>query len=110
MSVYSFIHEDLTLGNIFMLFVICTLTFATFSSANDDITLGGIAGGGGSGKTSHLKFIEPSKAYADIIVPHGGKNNAAIAFLTSKFNIRKEWAVATQCDNYFFNCTGFVIS
>lgn len=30
----------------------------------------------------HLQFIEPSKRYADIIVPQGGKNHVAIDILT----------------------------
>ncbi len=68
----------------------------------------GIAGGSGSGKTtvvkkimavfpndevrvryhdtvkpSHLQFIEPSKRYADIIIPRGGENQVGIDVLTS---------------------------
>jgi len=31
-----------------------------------------------------LKFIEPSKKYADIIVPHGGKNRIAIEVIQAK--------------------------
>jgi uridine kinase len=31
-----------------------------------------------------LKFIEPSKRYADIIVPHGGKNRIAIDVIKAK--------------------------
>jgi len=34
-------------------------------------------------KPMHLKFVEPSKHYADIVVPHGGENKAAIDKLTS---------------------------
>lgn len=34
-------------------------------------------------KPMHLEFIEPSKRYADIIVPQGGKNKAAIDMLTT---------------------------
>jgi uridine kinase len=26
----------------------------------------------------HLKFVEPSKRYADIIIPHGGQNRVAM--------------------------------
>lgn len=33
-------------------------------------------------KPMHLQFIEPSKRYADIIVPQGGKNKVAIQILT----------------------------
>ena len=31
-----------------------------------------------------LQFIEPSKRYADIIVPHGGKNRIAIDMIKAK--------------------------
>jgi uridine kinase len=34
-------------------------------------------------KPMHLQFIEPSKRYADIIVPQGGENHVAIDILTS---------------------------
>ena len=33
-------------------------------------------------KPSHLQFIEPTKMYADIIVPQGGDNTVAIDLLT----------------------------
>jgi len=33
-------------------------------------------------RPSHLQFIEPTKRYADIIVPEGGKNNVAIDIIT----------------------------
>ncbi len=33
-------------------------------------------------KPSHLQFIEPTKRYADIIVPQGGNNSVAIDLLT----------------------------
>jgi uridine kinase len=32
----------------------------------------------------HSQFIEPTKKYADIIVPEGGKNQVAIDLLTTK--------------------------
>lgn len=32
----------------------------------------------------HLQFIEPSKRYADIIIPEGGKNQVAIDLLVTK--------------------------
>lgn len=35
-------------------------------------------------KPMHLTFIEPSKRYADIIVPMGGANKVAIDILTSR--------------------------
>jgi uridine kinase len=38
----------------------------------------------------HLEFVEPSKRYADIIIPHGGENKVAldllIAMIQSKLN------------------------
>lgn len=33
-------------------------------------------------KPMHLQFIEPTKRYADLIIPHGGKNEVAIDILT----------------------------
>ncbi len=38
-------------------------------------------------KPMHMQFIEPSKRYADIIIPEGGKNIVAIDLLTA--NIRQ---------------------
>lgn len=35
-------------------------------------------------KPMHLTFIEPSKRYADIIIPQGGANKVAIDILTSR--------------------------
>ncbi len=32
----------------------------------------------------HLEFVEPSKKYADIIIPEGGYNSIAIDFIVSK--------------------------
>jgi len=32
----------------------------------------------------HLQFIEPTKRYADIIIPEGGKNHVGIDIMTSK--------------------------
>jgi len=32
-------------------------------------------------KPMHLQFIEPTKRYADIIVPQGGMNDVAISVL-----------------------------
>jgi len=34
-------------------------------------------------KPSHLQFIEPTKRYADIIIPGGGENEVAIRMLVS---------------------------
>jgi uridine kinase len=35
-------------------------------------------------KPMHLQFIEPTKRYADIIVPQGGQNRVAIELLSSR--------------------------
>jgi uridine kinase len=39
-------------------------------------------------KPMHLQFIEPTKRYADIIVPQGGNNEIAIEILTSLVKLR----------------------
>lgn len=36
----------------------------------------------------HLQFVEPSKRYADIIVPRGGHNNIAIEMIVAKIRQR----------------------
>lgn len=36
----------------------------------------------------HLQFVEPSKRYADVIVPRGGSNTVAIAMLVAKIQRR----------------------
>jgi len=37
-------------------------------------------------KPMHLQFIEPSKRYADLIIPQGGENEVAIELLASRIN------------------------
>jgi uridine kinase len=37
-------------------------------------------------RPSHLQFIEPTKRFADIIIPQGGKNQIAIQILTNHIN------------------------
>ncbi len=37
-------------------------------------------------RPSHLQFIEPSKRFADIIIPQGGMNQIAINILTNHIN------------------------
>jgi uridine kinase len=32
----------------------------------------------------HLKFVEPSRRYADVIIPHGGQNTVAIEMVVSR--------------------------
>lgn len=39
-------------------------------------------------KPSHLQFIEPTKRYADIIVPQGGDNQVAIDILTHVIELK----------------------
>jgi uridine kinase len=39
-------------------------------------------------KPMHLQFIEPSKRYADLIVPQGGENLVAIELLSSRIRMR----------------------
>jgi len=38
-------------------------------------------------KPKHLQFIEPTKRYADLIIPQGGENDIAIDILTSRIKI-----------------------
>ncbi|HJH11908.1 MAG TPA: uridine kinase, partial [Metalysinibacillus jejuensis] len=37
-------------------------------------------------RTSHIHFIEPTKRFADIILPEGGENVVAIDLLITKIN------------------------
>lgn len=41
-------------------------------------------------KPMHLQFIEPSKRYAEIIVPQGGENRVAIDMITSRIKIAQQ--------------------
>ncbi len=34
----------------------------------------------------HIAFVEPSKRYADVIIPHGGHNDPALEMLTSRIH------------------------
>lgn len=34
----------------------------------------------------HLRFVEPSKAYADLIIPEGGRNRVALELILAKLN------------------------
>ncbi len=38
----------------------------------------------------HLEFVEPTKRYADVIVPRGGNNRVAIAMIVAKISRRLE--------------------
>ena len=35
-------------------------------------------------RPSHEQFIEPTKRFADVIIPHGGRNNAAFDMLVAR--------------------------
>jgi uridine kinase len=39
-------------------------------------------------KPMHLQFVEPSKRYADVIVPRGGRNTVAIEMIVAKIQRR----------------------
>lgn len=39
-------------------------------------------------KPMHLQFIEPSKRYADIIIPQGGENEVGIELLSSRIHMK----------------------
>ena len=41
-------------------------------------------------KPMHLQFVEPTKRYADVIVPHGGENTVAIGMIISTLQQRIE--------------------
>jgi uridine kinase len=43
----------------------------------------------------HLQFVEPSKRYADVIVPRGGHNPVAIEMIVAKIERR---LAATRAD------------
>lgn len=38
-------------------------------------------------KPMHLEFVEPSKRWADIIIPHGGRNKVGLDLLSSKLHM-----------------------
>jgi uridine kinase len=42
----------------------------------------------------HLEFVEPSKRYADVIVPRGGHNEVAIEMIVAKIRHRVPPATA----------------
>jgi uridine kinase len=44
----------------------------------------------------HLEFVEPSKRYADIIIPHGGQNVKAIRMVVAQ--IQRMLIDAPDCD------------
>jgi len=38
----------------------------------------------GTVRPMHLEFVEPSKRYADVIVPEGGRNSVALDMICSR--------------------------
>src|SRR5437867_567326 len=44
----------------------------------------------------HLEFVEPSKRYADVIVPRGGHNEVAIAMIVAKIRHRVPTPVSAR--------------
>jgi uridine kinase len=38
-------------------------------------------------KPMHIQFIEPTKLYADLIIPQGGKNKVAIDMVVSRIKV-----------------------
>ncbi len=52
-------------------------------------------------RPSHLSFVEPTKRYADLIIPEGGSNKVAISIVVStlKHWLRTESGVATREGN-----------
>ncbi|WP_054700101.1 uridine kinase [Secundilactobacillus odoratitofui] len=53
-------------------------------------------------KPMYHQFVEPTKRYADLIVPEGGENQVAIDLLTTKIRSillqKKEWASRINCN------------
>ncbi len=41
----------------------------------------------GTVRPAHLNFVEPSKRYADVIIPHGGKNEPALQMLAARVDV-----------------------
>ena len=38
----------------------------------------------GTVRPNHLAFVEPSKRWADVVIPHGGRNEPALEMLTAR--------------------------
>ena len=38
----------------------------------------------GTVRPMHMKFVEPSKQFADVIIPHGGENKVAMEMVVSR--------------------------
>ena len=51
----------------------------------------------GTVRPAHLNFVEPSKRYADVIIPHGGKNEPALQMLAARVEgFSNAWDQATR--------------
>lgn len=48
----------------------------------------------------HLEFVEPSKRYADVIIPEGGFNEVAIGMVAARIKdmLAEDFQTAGQCD------------
>lgn len=44
----------------------------------------------------HLKFVEPSKRYADVIIPEGGFNTVAIDMVASRIRTMLNWMTRSE--------------
>jgi uridine kinase len=44
----------------------------------------------------HLEFVEPTKRYADVIVPRGGHNAIAIEMIVAKIQRRLQTARSAE--------------
>jgi len=43
-------------------------------------------------RPSHLQFVEPTKRYADVIIPHGGMNAPALDMLAARIQALADWS------------------
>lgn len=52
----------------------------------------------GTVRPAHLQFVEPTKRYADIIIPEGGYNKVAIDMVAARINelINKQWTTNSE--------------
>ncbi len=47
----------------------------------------------------HLEFVEPTKRYADIIIPHGGENKVALDMVNALIQERLNNSKAAKKEN-----------
>ena len=48
-------------------------------------------------KPMHEEFVEPSKKYADVIIPEGGFNSVAVAMLIQKYSLAYRCEIISAC-------------